>query len=48
MAPRISLAKVDFPDPDSPAITSTSPLCSENVTSSIALTIDVLEPNRLF
>ena len=42
------MAKVDFPDPDSPAITSTSPLCSENVTSSTALTIDVLEPNRLF
>ncbi len=34
---------VDFPEPDSPARTKTSPSWSENETSSAALTIDDFE-----
>jgi len=45
IAPRINFAIVDLPEPDSPAITSTSSLCSENETSSTAFTLDVFEPN---
>jgi len=48
IAPRIYLAIVVLPEPDSPAITSTSLLCRENETSSTAFTTDVFEPNIFF
>ena len=39
---KINFAIVDFPEPDSPARTNTSPFFTENDTSSVALTIDFL------
>ena len=40
---RINFAIVDLPEPDSPAITKTSPFFRENDTSSTAFTVMVLE-----
>ena len=45
---KINFAIVDFPDPDSPAKTNTSPFLIENDTSSTAFTLDPAELNILF
>ena len=45
---KINFARVDFPEPDSPAIANISPWLSANVTSSVALTIVFLELKMLF
>ena len=39
---KINFAIVDFPEPDSPANTKTSPCFNENETSSTALTVKFL------
>ena len=44
----INFAIVDFPEPDSPAKTNTSPLFREKDTSSTAFTVSIFELNRLF
>ena len=45
---RINFAMVDFPEPDSPAKTKTSPLFIVNDTSSAAFTIVSFELKTLF
>ena len=45
---RINFAIVDFPEPDSPAKTKTSPFFTENDTSSVALTVTDFVPKIPF
>ena len=45
---KINFAIVDFPEPDSPANTKTSPCFNENETSSTALTIEVSDVKIFF
>ena len=45
---KINFAIVDFPEPDSPANTKTSPCFNENETSSTAFTVEVSDVKIFF